>query len=86
LGQAEPSQLPLSKWFPASFIKMVKSSTTCTALDKSFNQNIANKLARLTGRRGTDTPALYWRYFSAALDGVTIESKADQPNGQRKDC
>jgi hypothetical protein len=40
----------------------------------------------LTGRRGTDTPALYWRHFSAALDGETIESKADQPNGQRKDC
>ncbi len=73
-----------SRAFPASFIKMVQSST-CTALDRSFNQNIAIKLARLTGRRGTKTPALYSRHFSAALDGVTIESKANQPNRQRND-
>ena len=53
----DEASLGSSKAFPASLIKIVKSSTM-TSWDKTSDLNIAIRQARFTDKRGTEIPAL----------------------------
>jgi hypothetical protein len=69
--------------FPASLIKIVKSSTA-TFVAKSSDRKIAIKEAKLTDRRGTDMPAEHCRSWQLNPKPINLKQYVCQNVHQKK--
>lgn len=71
LGEEE-ARRGSSKAFPASLIRIVKSSTI-TSRGKSSDLNIAIRQARLTDKSGTEIPAFWLALWQLNPKSINLE-------------